>query len=273
MTKEDCGPFRAAARPRSRSLWLHCALIAVAFAGTAPAATVAYDNMTAIQSGDPSAHVTATGSTPNYFMGDGYTLAAGTTNISGFDLYPVNLSGAAFTNLKMTVYVWDTVNTSGTVNSTTPAFGNLLGSYTFDSGAGSFASGSYYPFEGPAPGTPGMILAAPLALSDTTIGLTFNFQGSTDGVNYSNYNGLSPIISYGVDPAVGTSIFDGYYRNANSEIDGNFTSSLRSLSQSKQTLGVRVYTETAAAVPEPGSFGLIGAGALALLFKRRAASR
>src|SRR5690242_17685801 len=33
---------------------------------------------------------TATGSTPNTFMGDAYNLAAGANSITGFDIFPVN---------------------------------------------------------------------------------------------------------------------------------------------------------------------------------------
>src|ERR1039457_7157023 len=88
----------------------------------------------------------STSSTPNYFMGDAYNLAAGSTAITGFDLYPVNTSGVNFTGLHINIYVWGTVNTSGTVNATTPAFSNLLGSYTLTE-AGSFNSGFYFPVE------------------------------------------------------------------------------------------------------------------------------
>src|SRR3954454_25024967 len=72
----------------------------------------------------------STSSSPNTFMGDAYTLAPGTTSITGFDVYPVNVSGVNFTGLKINIFVWGNVNTSGTVNSTTPAFGNLLASYS-----------------------------------------------------------------------------------------------------------------------------------------------
>ena len=66
-------------------------------------------------------------------MGDGYNLAAGTTAITGFDVYPVNVSGVNYTGLKINIFVWGSVNTSGTVNATTPAFGNLLASYSLTS--------------------------------------------------------------------------------------------------------------------------------------------
>ena len=138
------------------------------------AAQVVFDNITTFESGNTNAHISATGSTPNTFMGAGYNLLAGTYDITGFDLYPVNLSGTAFDHLKLNIFVWGSVNTSGTVNSTTPAFGNLLASYTLTS-AGSFNTGFYFPFEGSPNGVnPGISLATPLAIPTSTVGISFN---------------------------------------------------------------------------------------------------
>jgi hypothetical protein len=199
-------------------------------------------------------------------MGDAYNLAPGTTKITGFDIYPVNVSGVNFTGLKINIFVWGNVNTSGTVNSTTPAFGNLLASYSLTS-SGSFNSGFYFPFESATPGvTPGITLATPLNVP-SQIGLTFNYQGTTDGVNYSSFQNLTSIISSNA-PTAGSEVFAGYYRNAGTptETDGNFTSSLRSLGGlgTFQSLAVRIYT-----VPEPSSFALAGLGAAALVIFRR----
>ena len=180
----------------------------------------------------------------------------------------MNTSGTTYTGLKMTVYVWGSVNT-GTVNAGAPAFGNLLGSYTITS-TGSFASGYYFSDEGSPVGTnPGETLSSPLSISSTTIGLTFNIQGTTDGTTYISVNSLTSLISYGVTPTVGADMFNGYYRNANSENNGNFTSTLRSLGQADQSLAVRIYGITS--VPEPGVASLLGLGGLMLLrFRRKA---
>jgi hypothetical protein len=243
--------------------------IAAAVLGMLSAATtraaVVFDNMSIFEAGNTNSHVTSTGSTPNTFMGDGYVLAAGTTAITGFDLYPVNLSGTSYTGLKLNIYVWGTVNT-GTVNATTPAFGNLLGSYTFTE-TGSFTTGFYFPLESGTPGTPGIALSTPLAISSTTIGVSLNFQGTTDGVNYASINSLTSLIQYGTAPTVGSQMFNGYYRNANSEVDGNFTSTLRSLGQTNQSLGLRIYGTS---VPEPTTLALLGAGGVLLFLRRRA---
>jgi hypothetical protein len=190
-------------------------------------------------------------------------LTPGTTEITGFDIYPDNLTGTNFTGLKINIFVWGAVNTSGTVNATTPAFSNLLAEYTFTS-SGAFNTGFFFPFEGsPVGSTPGVALGSPLAIPSTTIGLTFNYQGTTDGTTYNNVNSLSSLISYGTPPSVGLQLFNGYYRNANSETDGNFTSSLRSFGFDDQSLAVRVFgddgaTVGTAAVPEMSSFLLTG---------------
>ena len=227
-------------------------------------ADLVFDNMSNYEEGNPNAHVASTGSTPNTFMGDGYTLAAGTTQITGFDLYPVNVSGTSYTGLEINIFVWGSVNT-GTVNAGTPAFGDLLGSYTLTS-SGSFTTGFFFPFEGSPDGVnPGITLATPLAIPSTTIGLSFNYQGTTDGVTYNNANSLTSLIGYGTLPTVGSQMFSGYYRNANSEVNGNFTSTLRTLGNADESLGLRVY----GVVPEPTTIVLVGLGGIALSIVRR----
>ena len=244
----------------------------------AAAQTLVFDDLSNLANSVTGAAGTATSSTPNTFMGDGYTLLNGTTDITGFDVTPVNLSGTTFTGLKGTIYVWGTVNT-GTVSAAAPAFSNLLGSYTFTSTPGTYTSGFYYTFQGGSPGiTPGITLAAPLMLASNTIGLTMSYQGTTDGITYATANNLSPLITAGTVPTVGSEMFNGYYRNANSETNGNFTSSLRALGGlTNQSLGVRVYGDVAAPVPEASttvSLGLLlalGMGGLAVASKRKKA--
>ncbi len=230
-------------------------------------ADLLFDNMTAGRLGNAGTTLTSTSSTPNTFMGDGYNLIPGATSITGFDIYPVNLSGTNFDHLRINIWVWDTVNTSGTVNATTPAFSNLLGAYTLDV-AGTFTTGFYFPFQTGDPGlTPGVTLGTPLAVSDSQIGMTFNYQGSTDGgVTYNSVNSLTSIISAGVPATTGSNVFNGYYRNAAGETNGNFTSSLRSIGLTNQSVGVRVY---GTAVPEPASLAVLGLGLVGLVARRR----
>lgn len=225
-------------------------------------AQLAFNN---VNTSPPNFNAFSTSSNPNTFMGDAYNLAPGTTAITGFDVYPVNVSGVNFTGLKINIFVWGNVNTSGTVNSTTPAFGNLLASYSLTS-AGNFQSGFYFPFETVPGVTPGISLATPLNVP-SQIGITFNYQGTTDGVNYSSIQNLTSIISSNA-PTTGSEVFAGYYRNAGTptETDGNFTSSLRALGGlgTFQSLAVRIYS-----VPEPSTFAVAGLGVAALLIFRR----
>ena len=244
----------------------------------AAAQTLLFDDLSNYQKGVTGAAVTATSSTPNTFMGDGYTLLSGTKDITGFDVLALNSSGTNYTGLAGTIYVWGTVNT-GTVSATAPAFSNLLGSYTFTS-TGAFTTGFFYTFQGASPGvTPGITLAAPLMLASNTIGLTVSYQGTTDGVNYATANNLTSIVTYGTAPTVGSETFNGYYRNANGETNGNFTSATRTLSLTNQSLGLRVFGDVAPpAVPEASttvSLGLmlaLGMGGLLLASKRKKAS-
>lgn len=245
-------------------------LMAVAFVALSAGASadVVFDNISSPLNGDGGT-LTATSSTPNTFLGDAYILAPGTTQITGFDLFPYNSTGTSFTNLKLNIYVWGGVNT-GAVSAASPAFSNLLGSYSFTS-TGTFDSGFFYSFESPdAPGSePGLALATPLSISGTTVGITVNVQGSTNGgLSYSSVNSLTSVITYGASPSVGGLVFNGYYRNAAGETNGNFTSGVRSLGQTDQGVAMRIYGNVSA-VPEPSSWALMALGVMGLLAWRR----
>jgi hypothetical protein len=232
-------------------------------------ADVVFDNMSNYEGGNTNSHIASTGSTPNTFMGDAYTLTSGTTDITGFDIFPVNLSGTSYTGIRINIYVWGTVNL-GAVSAAAPAFGDLLGSYSLTS-SGTFSTGFFFPFEGsPVGSAPGITLGTPLVIPSTTIGVTFNYQGTTDGVTYNSINSLTSLIQYGMAPTVGSQVFNGYYRNASSEVNGNFTSTLRSLGYADQSLGLRVFGDVTAA-PEPSTLALLGGGAVLLYLRRRRA--
>lgn len=244
-----------------------CMIAALAVVGAAQADTLLFDNVSNYRNAVTGATGTSTGSTPNTFIGGAYNLLSGANSITGFDIFPVNLSGTNFTGLKITIYVWGTVNT-GTVSAATPAFSNLLNTYTATS-TGTYNTGFYYPFDSGEPGTtPGFTLGTPLAITSNQIGVTCAYQGTTDGVNYSSVNSLTSLITTGTPATVGSNVFNGFYRNANSETDGNFTSTLRSFGLTNQSMALRVFG-TAAAVPEPASMSILGLGALALIRRRR----
>jgi hypothetical protein len=233
-------------------------------AGAARADMVLFDNASAFESGAAGASGTTTGSTPNSFMGDGYQLLTGATQITGFDLFPVNITGTNFTSLRVTVYLWDNVNTSGTINAATPAFSNLLATQTVTL-TDAFNTGFFYPIEDAAVGVPGFVLTTPVNITDDVVGLTFNYQGSTDGMTYTSLNALTSLITFGGPASIGANMFNGYYRNAAGEVDGNFSSTLRSLGVANQSLAVRIY-----GVPTPGATALLALGGLMGLRRRRA---
>ncbi len=259
--------FAAARSRRAPKIVLAGSVAAVALTAGSARGALLFDDISAAESGVTGASITATSSTPNTYLGDGYVLATGAKDITGFDLFPYNNTGTNYTGLSLTVYVWGTINT-GTVSATAPAFSNLLGTYTATS-TGTFNTGSYYSFQTGSPGaTPAITLGTPLQLTSNTVGLTFAYQGTTDGVTFANANNLTSIISYGVAPTVGSEVFNGYYRNANSETNGNFTSATRTLGVTFQSAAVRVYGDVSA-VPEPASAGLLAAAGVGVLARRR----
>jgi hypothetical protein len=247
-------------------------LLAGAFALSALASTghaaVVFDDISAYQAGVTGAGVSAV-SSPNQSIGDAFTLAPGTVDITGFDLYPVNLvSNKTYNALKLNIYVWGGVNT-GTVSASSPAFSDLLGSYsaTF---TGSFPTGYFFSFESANPGvTPGISLAAPLAVTGPSVGISINVQGSTNGgATYSTVTNLTSLITYGAAPTVGSEPFSGFYASTGNS--SNYTTGPYAFTSgySNEGLALRIYGDIAA-VPEPASSALMALGVATLLMVRR----
>jgi MYXO-CTERM domain-containing protein len=245
--------------------YVHQAVLAVAAASAlaampAYASQLVYDNATNINNNpnpgeqnntETSAGVNDNGSdffssvgVPDTFIGSGLNLAPGTTSISGFDVFPTNATnasnidptgtGISFTDIKINIYVWGGVN-SGLTTPTNPAFTDLLTptpiSYSFNFGTGgTFDPGYYLALQNAGHTSPYLGFYVPLTIPSSTIGLTVEVQGSTDGgTTYADYNGLSSLVAGSpFAPTVGSDTQEGWYRNANSETNGNFTSSLRS---------------------------------------------
>jgi hypothetical protein len=242
---------------RSTRMKLAASVAGITLAATTSLhATLLFDGITNLETGASLGY--STGSTPNYWMGDGYGLMTGATDITGFDISPVNgtgnsATGTVFNALKITIDVWGSVNLTGTVNATTPAFSNELASYVLTS-TGTFNPGFYYIYGTSNGSAPAITLTTPLIIPSSTVGISFNYQGSTDGgTTFASYNGLSSIIPASAAPTTGNLVLGGttggYYRNVNSETNGNFTAGLRSLGLGNQSIGVRVFGDAGAAVP------------------------
>ena len=221
-------------------------------------ATLLFDNVTAFQTGAGTAGGTGTSSPFGTFEGDPYTLAAGGTNIAGFDVFPVNFSTQTFNALKINIFVWGTVNTNlSTVNASNPAFGNLLGSYSLTTVGGSFAPNTYRSYATGTPGTsPGITLGTPLSMAGLTtanrLGLSFNYQGSTDGgTTYNTVAGLTSIITYNASATTGSLLLSDFYYNRGNESNGNFiTSPVAFGGINNQSIGTRVYDSVVAIGPD-----------------------
>jgi hypothetical protein len=210
-----------------------------------------YDNWSAVENNngttDDGADAFSSTGIPDSFIGSAIGLAPGTQYITGFDLFPTNVTNelatptnVTFTAIKLNIYVWGTVN-SGTTSASNPAFGDLLTPTPLSLTIGinpNLPPGYYVPLEGDHASSPGIILNTPLQLPSNTssIGLTVEVQGTTQNLSsgnltFSDYNGLNNYVVGGTAepaPLVGYDPEDGWYRNANGETNGNFTSTLRS---------------------------------------------
>jgi hypothetical protein len=190
-------------------------------------AGVDYDNLITIE--NDTTKTGGFGVTPanDTFIGGAFTLSPKATDITGFDLVGDNMTSTNFTDVEVFVYVWGTVNT-GTVDTSHPAFSNLLNEYGYDLGpaaANSVIDLQYLP--GAIPDLP---VSPALQLSgSTTIGLTVNYMGSTDNVNYASVTGLTSYLSESLPPSPGSNPLPGFYRNNATETDGNFVSALRNV--------------------------------------------
>jgi hypothetical protein len=232
-----------------------------------------------------------------------FALEAGTTSITGFDLFPTvfvtnasngNLStGAAYnySGLQVTMYVWGGVNL-GTVNSSNPAFSDLLGtaSFTDYEGTGAFENGEIYNYEDPDPGTaPGFSLSTPISVAgagtdtagEPVVGISYVVD-ATNGSNaatatYAPVSGIGATFTYGSPATVGdmstpgTSTFNtAFYFSDSGEQTGNFKEGPFTFTDvpTDNDLALRVYGNVAA-VPEPGSLLGLGLAGGVLLGRRR----
>lgn len=231
----------------------------------AHAQSLLFDNLSNYENGVSGAKNTWT---PTKGAGDPFTLLLGATTITGFDLYALNDATSSYSAYRINIYVWGSVNTSGTVNASTPAYSNLLGNYTFTYNS-SFGGLADKYFQSATPGvTPGITLSTPLAIPGNTVGFEVNYQGSTDGMTFSSSTLLTSYVTYGTAPTVGSQVFNGYYNSGRTEPDGNFTSAPVTFGYSNLGLAMRVYGSVSAA--EPASLiALAALPGIALRYSRR----
>jgi len=243
-------------RRRISSAVAACAALSAITGQSVQGQTLLFDSMSGVENGLPgaaSAYV-ADGTNDDLFVGGAYNLPAGTTAITGFDLDPQNGTNSNITYLQLNVYVWGTVNT-GTISATAPAFSNLLGQYSVDYSFAypGFPAGYDSPFETGSPGaSPGLTLATPLTLptGDRSIGLTYNFQSSSNGITYSSMTGLTSKIDYGIPPTTGSAAAYGFYLSASGETNGNFIEPPTTFGFTNEIMAARI-------------FGIISPGTLA----------
>jgi len=278
-------------------------LVALSLSGVAQAQNVlVYDHYSNVPNTNwfiPAAITTnPTGTTGgNVFMG-GISLLAGVTgptSLRGFDLSLVNSTGAAIPNTpgttaRLNFFIWNTIDTG----TTSTVFSDLAGSGSVNLDLGArptplannsvlfITAGATGPVGfPPLAGSPGVVFATPIAITDESIGFSFNWQLNTgpDGA-FQNVNGLTTLITgsgatgapTSVPPVVGTNGFAlpnlGFFRSPDTSTDyaGNFNSTSSRSAGNNSGVMVRFY-----AIPEPTTLTLAAAaGAMVLRRKRKA---
>jgi hypothetical protein len=240
-------------------LVLAATLVATALiSGSAAHADVLYDNITAPGPfGIGAASTSEPPQTPNSWFGDAVNLAASASDITGVDLFVQNDSGESFNAFRGTIDIWGLVNT-GTVNSSSPAFGDLLGSDSFG-GSGNYPNNGGQGFVGNG-GLPGLAFTNPIDINGaSTIGISINIQWSNNGGGtFASYNNAGALLAYNGTTATGSGVFNGYYVNLAGESNGNFVTPLQSNGKSNQGIYIRIDGDSNVhnnwALPQDGSW-------------------
>jgi hypothetical protein len=232
--------------------------VAASVSGSAAQAEVLFDDITApgpFGLGGPTTAMPP--QTPNSWFGDAVNLTASASDITGVDLFIQNDSGQNFNAFRGTIDIWGQVNT-GTVNASSPAFSNLLGSDSFG-GSGNYPNNAGQGFAGNG-GLPGLAFSNPIALNGaSTIGISINIQWSNNGGgSFASYNNAGALLAYNGTTATGSGVFNGYYVNLSGESNGNFISPLQSNGKSNQGIYIRIDGDTNVfnswALPQDGSW-------------------
>lgn len=213
----------------------------------------------------------------NTFMGQTFGLGNSAIGfpgaaVTGVDNLGVNISGnnySAGTQMRLNVWLWD--SPSFATSGTTQAFSNLLTQQSFDVTLDSdWNSGTLKVFENPTD-SPFFQFTSPVAISDTIMGITFNWQVLDLGTGeYTSVPGLTTGIRNSGSFIGALPNPSSYYRNASAtSTNGNFLGSdNRNINaaapNNRSALAFAVW-----AIPTPGAAALLGLGGLVATRRRR----
>lgn len=218
---------------------------------------------------------TTTTSVPHTYMGQAFNVsnAAGANpQVTSVQVGMFVIGAQNFANVRLRLQLWGTFNPAAT--GAADAFSNALGAPSvFILGPINTAGNAVFTFT--------LNFATPITLPSTmNLGITFNFQTSTDGVNFVDNNAVATAMRapVGTNPIpVGQNITSGgnaYYRNASGRTDFNFNANdarvITGQMQATDGLAFRLV-----AIPEPSSWLLLmgGAGVLVCVQRLRRTSK
>src|SRR4051794_4940241 len=213
---------------------------------------------------------TTTSSVPHTFMGQAFnTSNAGGAmpQVTQVQVGMFVLGAQSFSNVRVRLQLWGSFDPAAA--GATNAFSNPLGGgpSVFTIGPVSSTGNSVFLLT--------LTFGVPITLPSTmNLGITFNFQSSTDGVTYVDETNLAtamrPVGMAGNIP-VGQNVTTGgnqYYRNASGRTDFNFNANdARNLGGTQATDGLAF--KLTAAVPEPSTWAMIIGGMGMLVFVQR----
>lgn len=181
------------------------------------------------------------------FIGEAFNVQTGTTNqavaFGKFDTLLASAAAVNYTNVRLNVVFWGVANTAAT-----PVFSTPLGSYAYDLGPLSAAANTVYNLNQVVLPTP-----IPIAVNTTNLGITFNYQGDT-GTGLANTDNLTTTVRFTTAVAVGSTTFNGYFRNASGRTDFNFASTDARNIGANSAIALRLYS----AVPTAAGVALGG---------------